>query len=151
MPELFKEVDINPDQAQAIARGLYTVAKADGYVHEREAMLIADFYAGTVEHAAQLATLEREGPVDGAYLAAHLPSKDLRELFLKTSILLSYADGNFGAQEAAVIGEFAKSLGASEQDLAQWDAQVKDYLLAQLTHLQNTDVVVDVAKGLGRS
>ncbi len=150
MPELFKDVDINPDQAQAIARGLYTVARADGYVHEREAMLIADFYSSTTDHAAELAALAREGDVDGAYLAAHLPSADLRELFLKTAVLLSYADGNYGPQESVAIHGFAHAFNVSDDDLNHWEAQVKDFMLAQLNHLKNTEVVVEVAKNLGR-
>ena len=38
--DFFPEIDIREDQAEAIARGLYAVAKADGNVHEREAAMI---------------------------------------------------------------------------------------------------------------
>ena len=44
MRDLHAEMDLRQDQAEAIARGLYAVARADGTVHPREAALISDFF-----------------------------------------------------------------------------------------------------------
>ena len=79
MPELFPEIEVRADHAEAIARGLIAVAKADGEIHAREAALISDFYSSVTERPIDMAALEREAAVDGSYLAAVLPSKDLRE------------------------------------------------------------------------
>ena len=146
MPELFPEIEIRADQAEAIARGLIAVAKADGHIHEREAALIADFYSSTTERLIDMAALERAEPVDGAYLAATLPTAELREVFLKTAVLLAYADGNYSADESKIIVAFADALG--EKNLAHIETQVKEFMLGQLTHLQNSEAVAKVAKDL---
>jgi tellurite resistance protein len=146
MPELFPEIELRADQAEAFARGLITVAKADGEIHEREAALIADFYASTTNRAIDMGSLERAAPADGAYLAAALPAPEARELFLKTAVLLAFADGNYSAAESKVIAAFAAALGHT--DLVQIETQVKEFLLGQLSHLKNTAAVAEVAKDL---
>jgi uncharacterized membrane protein YebE (DUF533 family) len=148
MPELFPETDITNDEAEAISHGLITVAKADGVLHEREAALIADFYASTMDHPVNMAELERAPAVDGAYLAAKLSSPALRELFLKTAILLSYADGNYSSPESKLIAAYATDLGIDAATLAGYETQVKEFMLGQLTHIRNVDAVAKVAKSL---
>ena|SRR5215470_2372540 len=146
MPELFPEIEVRAEHAEAIARGLIAVAKADGHIHEREAALIADFFSSVTERAVDMAALERADPVDGAYLAATLPSAELRDLFLKTAVLLAYADGNYSAAESRTISGFAAAFG--QTNLADVEGQVKDYLLGQLTHVKNSAAVAEVAKEL---
>jgi tellurite resistance protein len=146
MPELFPEIEIQANQAEAIAQGLIAVAKADGQIHEREAALIAEFFSSVTERPIDMAALERADPVDGAFLAATLPSVDLRDLFLKTAVLLAYADGNYSAAESKVIASFAAALG--QTNLADLETQVKEYLLGQLTHVKNSAAVAEVAKEL---
>ena len=58
--DFFPEIEIQKDQAEAIARGLYAVAKADGAVHEREAANIAEFFGSTTESASDLNALAGE-------------------------------------------------------------------------------------------
>ena len=55
-----------------------------------------------------------------------------------------------GAGLQLVIAGYAKALGASDKDLDVWEAQVKDYMLSQLSNVKNHEAVVDVAKELGR-
>ena len=148
MPEFFPEIEIRQDQAEAIARGLYTVARADGEVHPREAAMISEFFNATTEHAADLAALERGPRLEPASLALMLPTRDLKRLFLKTAILLAYADGSYGPGESKTIGEYAKALEVQGGELSELEAQVKDYLLSQLSHLSNVEEVTKVAKEL---
>jgi tellurite resistance protein len=148
MPEFFPEIDINESQAEAIARGLYAVAKADGTVHEKEAAIIMQFYHSTTEHPADLTGLDRQPAIDGASLALQLPRADLRRLFLKTAVLLSYADGTYGAAESKVISGFAKAFEVGDKDLSLIETQVKEFLLSQLAHLSNTAATAQVARDL---
>ncbi len=148
MADLNEEIEIREDQAEAIARGLYAVAKADGHIHPREAALIAGFYADATDHPADMGALERGEAIDGAHLAAALPGRDLRQLFLKTAILLAYADGSYGVAESKLIGQYAKDLGVGDADMRHLEIQVKEYMLSQLTHLKNTEAVAEVAKEL---
>jgi tellurite resistance protein len=146
--EFFPEIEIRQDQAEAIARGLFAVAKADGSVHEREATLIAEFFTSTSDLASDLGALERSPKIEGASLALMLPTAELRRLFLKTAMLLAYTDGTYGLAESKLISEYAKSLEVGDADIRLLETQVKEFLLGQLAHLQNTAATVEVAKEL---
>jgi len=148
--EFFPEIEIRDDQAEAIARGLYVVARADGKVHEREAAMISEFFNSTTDHPSHLGSLERAPKIEPTTLAAILATKDLRRLFLKTATLLAYADGNYTPVEQKAIGEFAKAFGVDAKELATLEQQVRDYMIGQLAHLQNVDAVAEVQKGLKR-
>jgi tellurite resistance protein len=146
--DFFPEIEIRQDQAEAMARGLFAIARADGQVHEREAAIIAEFFVSTTSVAADLGSLERAPRIEGATLKLHLPTADLRRLFIKTAILLAYADGAYGAKESAMIGEYAKALELGDKDLALLEQQVKEFLLSQLTGLTNVQAAAEVAREL---
>jgi tellurite resistance protein len=144
MAEFFPEVNLSHDAAEAIARGLYAVARVDG-VHEREAGLIASFWIDA-GGGGSLSDLERAESIKPADLAAALHSDAERQLFVKTAILLTWADGEVSAAEKKSVSDFARALGIDDATLEKLDAGVKDFLLGQLVHVQNTDAVRDVAK-----
>jgi len=151
--EFFPEISINEQQAQAIARGLYTVASVDG-VHEREAALIANFYGAAVDGETRpvtsLAELGRLGPLTAADLAAALVGEDLRQLFVKAAILLAYVDGNVTAEERAQIAAYAAALNVAPDRQAALEQAVLDHLMQPLSRLANSEAVSQVAKQLGR-
>jgi tellurite resistance protein len=148
--DFYPEIDIREDQAEAIARGLYVVARADGKVHEREAAMITEFFNSATDHPSHMAALERAQPITPASLAAILNTKDLRRVFLKSAILLAYADGNYAAPEQKAVTEFAKAFEVDGKELAALEHSVKDYMLSHLAHLQNVGAVVEVSKSLKR-
>jgi uncharacterized membrane protein YebE (DUF533 family) len=148
--DFFPEIDIREDQAEAIARGLYAVARADGTVHEREAAMIQEFWGTATEHASHLAALERQPNIDPAHLAAALPSAALRQLFLKSALLLAHVDGHYSPDEQKLIVTYAKACGVDPKSLSNLEAAVKDYLMRHLSHLHNVQGVADVAKELKR-
>lgn len=148
--EFFEEIEIRDDHAEAIARGLFAVARADGEVHAREAAMISEFFTTTNDHASQLASLERQVKLSPEHLAAALPSTALRQLFVKTAILLAHVDNAYSANEAKLISEYASACGIDATQLAQLQASVKDYLLSHLSHLQNVAGVAQVASELKR-
>ena len=151
--EFFPEIPISEDQAQAIARGLFTVAAVDG-VHEREATLIADFYGaatgGDAPKVTSLAELGRQGPLAPADLAAALPGDELRQLFVKAALLLAYADGKVTEAERKQLAAYAKALGVPADRQAALEESVRDHLMQPLARLQNTQAVNQVAKKIGR-
>ena len=148
MPEFFPEIEIGQDQAEAIARGLFAVARADGQVHEREAALIGEFYASATNAASSLGALERAAPIAGDALAQLLPSEELRYVFIKTALLVAYTDNTYGNAESKIIGEYAQALGIPAADLQTLETQVKEFLLSHLTHLANVDAAAEVARKL---
>jgi tellurite resistance protein len=145
--DFFEEVDLDRAQAEAIARGLFAVAKCDG-LHEREAALIASFWLDSGGGADALSSLERGATIRPDELAAALPSPAQRQLFLKTAILLTYADGKVTAEERQCVREFASGLGIAEPAVEALEQSVKDFLLHHLAHLQNVDAAAAIAKKL---
>lgn len=149
MDDLSPEMDVTQSQAEAIARGLYAVARADGEVHEREAALIAQLFAEAVDHPSQLGSLERGAGIQPAELAAQLPRADLRRMFVKTALLLAYLDNVYSPAEAKLVAEFAAAMDIDEDGLAELETQAREYLLSQLSHLTNAEAVAEVSKKLG--
>ncbi len=70
-------------------------------------------------------------------------------LFVKSCLLMGYADGKYGSGEKALVGAYAAALGVSDGDLEELEQSVREFLLSQVAHLANTGVVVEVAKRLG--
>jgi len=140
------EIHLDPAQATAMARGLYAVAQSDG-LHEREAALIGGFWeeAGGSEHALEQAV--KGTPITGTELATALPSVELRRLFIKTALLMAFADGQVSGKESVLVRELTGQLGLSSE-LAAMEGQVKDFLLSQLAHIHNTDALTEIAKKL---
>ncbi len=144
--DFFPEIEISQTQAEAIARGLFAVARSDGTIHEREALLIADFFTSTTDRATDLGALERSDAINGASLALLLPTADLRRLFLKTAMLLAYADGTYSSGESKAITDYARALETTDNDLRIMETQVKEWMLSQLgATVSNTTALAQVA------
>jgi tellurite resistance protein len=145
--EFFPEINLGQAAAEAIARGLYTVAKVDG-VHEREAALVASFWAEAGGGAGALAQLERTSNIRPSELAAALHTQEERALFVKSALLLAWADGRVTPEERKIVGEFAGALGIDAGQTEKLEAAVKEYLLGHLTALKNSDAAAQIAKKL---
>ena len=148
MDELYPEIDISQSEAEAIARGLFAIARADGRLHEREAGIIAQLYADVADHPSQLGTLERSPKPEPAAHPSELGRKEVRELFIKTAVLLAFSDNVYSPGEAKLIAEYAGAMGIDKAALAELENSAKEYLLSQLSHLKNVDAVVTVSKEL---
>lgn len=144
MNDFFPQIDVSQPAAEAIARGLYAVAKVDG-LHEREEALVASFWSEVGGGAGALSELRRAGNITTAELIATLPSKDLRQLFVKTAMLMAWADGKVSDAERKIISEYALALQLSTEDVKALESSVKEYLLGHLSSVKNSDSVAKVA------
>jgi tellurite resistance protein len=150
MDDLYPEIDISQSEAEAIARGLFAVARADGQLHERETGVIAQFYADVAGDAspAVLGDLERSPRPEPAALAAELSRQEVRLIFIRTAVLLAYVDNKYSPGESKLIADYAAAMGIGRQDLAEIETFAREFLMAQLAHIKNIDAVVEVAKKL---
>ena len=148
MKEFFPEIDISQETAEIIARGLYSIARADGVVHPGEVALINELYAAATDHPAAFGALDRIEDISPADLATHLPGESLRHLFLETAMLMAHADGTYGKGEDEKIRAYGKAFGVSDDTLDELHTRVKEYLVSQLTHLANIDAVAAVKREL---
>ena len=119
MEDLYPEIDISQSEAEAIARGLFAVARADGQLHQREAGVIAQFYADVAGGSpAQLGDLERDARPEPAALAAQLARPEVRRIFVRTAVLLAYVDNKYSPGESKLISEYAAAMGIAREELA---------------------------------
>ncbi len=144
---LHPDSNLTEAQAEIFARGLYTVARAEGTVKPEEAGLIKSFY-GEVAAGHSLAALAQAPDVSPETVATALGKGESATSFLKTCLLLSYADGNYHPKERAVVDAFAKAMGVAPAEVDRLEHSVKEYLLSSLAHLNNTEAKTAVAKKL---
>ena len=153
--EFFPDIEIDAQQAEAIARGLYAVAEVDG-VHERELALISEFYRTTTDEqgagpgmSASGSSLTRISALGPQALAPLLSDGPMCELFIKASYLLAWSDGQVSEAERAQIDQFAVALAVSPDKQRVLESEVKDFLLRPLARLANVEAVTAVAKKIG--
>lgn len=143
---LFNEIALDSYQAEAIARGLFAIAHADG-MHEREEALVSAFWAESGGSDAAFSELSRREAISSEDLCRALSTPDLRRLFVKSAMLLTLADGTVSEKERALLHSYAEEL-ALKDELPALETQVKEFLLSHLSHIQNVDAVADVARKL---
>ncbi len=136
MREFVAEVEVSEEAAVFIASGLRELAAVDG-VHERELALIEAFAAGLVYE-----------PVPFDLTGDHpLVSDELRDLFMRSAILLALADGGVSELEGDLIGRYALALEISPRRLAMLWRDVKCYLLSSF---EAAEIFRDDVEQIGR-
>ena len=133
------ELELTPKQAEVMARGMLAVARSEHDLDPRELALIKEFWPGPIESLPDVQPEEVRDALAGGGLVDH---------FLRSCLLVAWADNDYTAAEQKAIERFATALGVPAGDLATMERAVKDALLGQLSHLANVDAVVEVAKKL---
>jgi tellurite resistance protein len=147
--EFFPEVNVTQEQAEVIARGMMVVARAEGGAHERELGMIKGFLSDVSGgDARQLAAVEAGPDIAPEAVVAALSQKELSSLFLKSCLLIAYADGRYAAEERTVIEKYAKALSVDAKELGTLEHSVKEFLLGHLAKLSNVEAAARVAKKL---
>lgn len=120
------QMDITREQAEAIARGMFAVARAERGLHEREVKLIQRFYAEVIGgDAAGLDALAKASDIAPEEVASVLRSAPLKRMFLRTCILLAHADGDYGLTERKVVESYARALQVGPELLAAYERSVE--------------------------
>lgn len=147
--EFFPEIMVTDEEGELIARGMLAVARADGQLHDREITLVQGFLGeATGGSPISLTAVQREGDIEPDILAAGLAREAVGMLFVKSCILLAYADGVFHPAEKEKILSYAKALGISDAAVTELEQSVKEFLVGQFTHLADREAVVQVAREL---
>jgi len=135
MRDIFGEIELDRETVSFIAAGLRELAAVDG-VHEAELALIEEFEKGigVVETPFDLTA---EHPLD---------SPELRELFMRSAILLSMADGEIGELEGLHLGRYASQLDIDVKRLAELYRDVKVFLLSAF---EGAEIFRDQAERIG--
>lgn len=114
---------LDPQEVEAFARGLWTLATADGEAHESEQQLIREFLVDTGNQISwEQATAGDFGPVD---VALTLDASFLRRVFMKAAVALVHADGVYTDNERRMVGEFAEAFGMSHTEFGELEQAAK--------------------------
>ncbi len=137
MQEIMGQVaELDAAAAHTVAAGMRAVARVDG-AHPREEALIDAF--------------EAELPAgDSTVDFSTLSSPEAKEAFLKSCVLVAFADGALSDGELELLRSYASSLGLSDNDLTRATRDVASALLSQFAGVQvYRDQVVEIGKQLG--
>ncbi len=134
--ELNPAPDLDANTAAVIAAGMRRVALADGDVmHPNELSLIEQFEKDIPEGTKPIATIR---------------DASVRNVYLKSLVMVALADGRISETENEVIADLAKAVGADDEDLTTVTKAVKREFLAifsGVTHFR--DQVQALAEELG--
>lgn len=129
--------DIDSRAGASIAAAMRVVANSDG-LHPRENELIIEFEKSLGTEAAAEVDL------------SVIDTPALKEAFLKSLVLVAFADGRISDEESACIRDFATQLGLGEPEVAKSIADVAAHLLGQLAGVKVfREQVVQLGRNMG--
>ena len=129
-------LDLDAAAAQTIAAGMREIAAIDG-THAREDALIDAFASGLPSSAS------------GVDLST-LPTDDHKEAFMKSLVLVAFADGQLSDGERAIIEQYASELGLEASAVTGIVTHVASVLLSKFAGVKvYRDQVAEIGRGLG--
>ncbi len=129
-------VELSAEAAHVVAAGMRAVAQADGN-HPREEALIDAFEADLPPGSAELDL-------------SLLDTLALKEAFLKSCVLVAFADGRISEAELTVLRGFLQELALGPEELGQATREVASALLSQFSTVQTfRDQVIEIGRSLG--
>ncbi len=145
--EFFSPQNLTFDQVKVLTHALFAVAKVDG-VHDNEMALIRGFYESCTRAGDPRLEDVAGGKFDIEAAKGLFETDDSKMLFLKSLILLAFADGKYATLEDEIIREYGAALGVDGEKMDNLHEATKEYLLSSLTHIQNLDALKEVRKRL---
>lgn len=145
--DFFAKHDLTFDQVKVLTHAMMAVARVDG-VHDNEMRLVREFYESCARAGDPRLEDVAGGPFDPATAKAHFDTPELAKMFVKSLILLAFADGEYAKLEDDIIRQYADAVGVTQDEVSGLHESTKEYLLASLSHIQNLDALKEVAKKL---
>lgn len=146
--DFFAEQVIDFEQVKVLTHALVALARVDG-VHDNEMALVREFYDTCARHGDPRLEDVVKGPFDPARAKEAFGTPELAKLFVKSLILLAFADGTYAAEEDALIREYAAALGLDGATVDALHQSTKDFLIGELAHVKNVEALAGVLSKLG--
>lgn len=147
LSDFFAEQPLTFEQVKALTRGMLTVARVDG-IHDNEMRMVREFYESCARAGDPRLEEIASGRLDIDQAKDLFASPELSKLFVKTMILLAFADGSYASAEDQLIRDWAGRLGLSEEEVDHLHDATREFLLGGLTHVQNLDALRQVSRKL---
>lgn len=148
-PSFFAEQDLDFEQVKALTHAMMALAKVDG-IHDNEMSLIREFYEGCARAGDPRLEEVARGPFDIEHAKPLFDGPELSKMFVKSLILLAYADGEYADPEDELIRKWAAALGVSSTDVDALHEATKEHMMASLAHVQNLDALKEVRQSLDK-
>lgn len=145
--DFFSEEELTFEHVKALTHALVAVARVDG-VHDNEMALVREFYDSCARAGDPRLEDVAGGPPSPETAKALFDTPELAKLFVKSLILLAFADGTYARPEDALIREYATALGLGAAEVDALHASTKDFLIGSLAHIKNTEALRDVLRRL---
>ena len=145
--DFFAEQDLTFEHVKSLAAGMFAVARVDG-VHDREMAMIREFYEGCARAGDPSLQDVVGGEIDFAEAKGLFDTPELAMLYVKSLILLAFADGQYAKVEDELIRRYAAALELDEGAVDRLHAATKEFLLGSLAHVHNIEALAAVAKKL---
>lgn len=145
--DFFNPQDLSFEQVKVLTHGMMAVARADG-IHDNEMSMIREFYDSCSRIGDPRLEDVAGGPFDPADAAEAFSTPEERKLFIKSMILLAFADGNYAKVEDELVRSYAAALEVSPEQVDALHEATKEFLLASLSHIKNVDALVEVQRRL---
>ncbi len=142
-------VSLDLRQVQAIVRGMYRVAQADG-AHERELVLMRGFYESCRAEVSGLADFAEvvARDLDPAEARAVISTPELREAFFRSCYLVAWADGRLSTEERAVLDALADVVGVERASLAAIAESVMDQLVGTIARAPDASSIAKLRSSM---
>lgn len=145
--DFFVDQDLSFEQVKALTHAMMAVARVDG-VHDNEMALVRGFYEGCSRQGDPSLDEVCAGPFDMAAKKALFASPELGQMFIKSLILLAFADGQCTKPEDEAIRAYGATLGLSTAAIDQLFEATKEFLMGGLAHVENLEALKEVRRKL---
>ena len=145
--DFFSQHDLTFDQVKVLTHAMMAVARVDG-VHDSEMRLIREFYDSCARAGDPRLEDVAGGPFDPEVAKTYFDTPELAKMFIKSLILLAFADGKYAKLEDDLVRQYAQVMGISGDEVTGLHEATKEFLLSGLSHVRNLDALKAVAKSL---
>ncbi|MBX2812446.1 MAG: TerB family tellurite resistance protein [Myxococcales bacterium] len=138
--DFFSEQALSFEDVKVLTHALLAVARVDG-VHDNEMALVREFYDGCARVGDPRLEEVAAGQFDPEQAKTCFDTPEKAQLFVKSLILLGFADGVYGKAEDELIRSYAITLGLSSEEVDGLHQSTKDFLMGSLSHVKNVDAL----------
>ena len=141
--DFFAEQPLSFEDVKVLTHALLAVARVDG-VHDSEMALVREFYDGCTRKGDPRLEDVAEGPFDPDRAKVTFDTPERAKLFVKSLILMAFADGVYAKAEDELIRSYAEAVNVESSEVDALHQATKDFLMGSLAHIKNIEALREV-------
>jgi len=145
----FEPTDLDFEDVRVLTHAMMALARVDG-VHDNEMALVRNFYESCARSGDPSLEEIAGGEFDPEQAKLRFSDDDKkRAIFVKSLILMAYADGRYADKERAMVETMAETVGVSSEELERLREATVDFMMGGLSHIKNVEALREVRRNLG--